>query len=286
MKSLKKSMKNLFKNKIDSFLDFLLNVQGYSPNTIKTYKLNLNEALKYIYIEIQDEKYIFDLIPYRMKLIGKNRKTIYKKISIFRSFVNYLKDNGEFLIVKNDEFIKISKTLPKPISTSYIKEALDISDSDDRLMILMFYTLGIRISELSNLKIKDIKSSWVRINGKGGKIREVPLLDEVQLELELFKEKFNPQVFIFEKDEKKLSDNQLRYKLMKVFKKIGIRATPHQLRHSFATDLLNNGARIGDVSELLGHSSLETTQIYTKLSSSLKLQNYKNAHPLCVEQLD
>jgi len=86
--------------------------------------------------------------------------------------------------------------------------------------------------------------------------------------------------FLFEKNGERLSENSLRYIITKVFKRISIKVTPHQLRHSYATELLNGGAPIVDVSELLGHSSMATTQIYTKLGSSLKEQNYKKAHPL------
>ena len=78
----------------------------------------------------------------------------------------------------------------------------------------------------------------------------------------------------------KLSEDSLRYKLSKIFKRIGLKVTPHQLRHSFATGLLNEGARIEDVSELLGHESIATTQIYTQLASHLKMKSYNSAHPL------
>jgi integrase/recombinase XerC len=276
-------MKSYFKEQIELYLNFLQDVRKYSPLTIKTYKLNLFEAIECVSIEKDDHRYEIDLLPYRMQLVGKNRKTIYKKVSIFRSFVNHLIDNKVNIFLKNDENIKISKTLPKPISFKYIKEALEICDSDDRLVLLLFYTLGLRVSELSNLKMKNIKNGWVKIYAKGGKIRQIPLLDEVAVELEEFLSKYQPEVYIFENDRVKLTENQLRYKLAKVFKSIGIKATPHQLRHSYATDLLNQGARITDVSELLGHASLETTQIYTKLSSSLKMKNYKKAHPMCRE---
>jgi len=276
-------MKSFFKEQIESFLLHLLKVRKYSPNTIKTYRLNLFEALNHISIELEDNKYTIDLIPYRMQLIGKNKKTIYKKISIFRSFTHYLRDQEIDINLKNDENIKISKTLPKPIASRYIIEALDICDSDDKILLTLLYTLGLRISELTNLKIKDIQNGWVRIYAKGGKIREIPLLNEVETALKQYIDERKPVVYVFENNRVKYNDNQLRYKLTKVFKKIGIKATPHQLRHSFATDLLNQGARISDVSELLGHSSLETTQIYTKLSGSIKMKNYKSAHPMCRE---
>jgi integrase/recombinase XerC len=276
-------MKSFFKEQIKNYLLFLSKVRKYSPNTIKTYRINLLDAIEHIGIELEDDKYTIDLIPYRMQLIGKNKKTIYKKISIFRSFTYYMRDQDIEIGLKNDDNIKISRTLPKPLSTAYIFEAIKSCNSDDKMMILLLYTLGVRISELANLKIKDIKNGWVRIYAKGGKIREIPLLDEVSCELKEYIKQKQRIVYIFEKDRVKFSDNQLRYKLSRAFKKIGIKATPHQLRHSFATDLLNQGARISDVSELLGHSSLETTQIYTKLSSRVKMDNYKLAHPMCRE---
>ncbi len=276
-------MKSYFQKRIDKYLNTLKQVRGYSENTVKTYKINLYEAIEYVSIEKHDNYYEIDLIPYRMVLINKKRKTIYKKISIFRSFINYLRDENIVVYLRNSDNIKISKTLPKPISYAHICEALKLCDSSDRLMIELFYTLGLRVSELSKLKIKDIKNSWVRINAKGGSIREIPLLDRVRVDLEEHLEKFNPSVYIFEENGVSLSQSKIRYRLFKLFKRIGIKVTPHQLRHSFATDLLNSGARITDVSELLGHASLETTQIYTKLSSSIKMENYKKAHPMCRE---
>jgi integrase/recombinase XerC len=276
-------MKSFFKEQVLLYLNFLQDVRKYSPRTISTYKPNLFEALNHVSFEFEDDVYMIDLLPYRAYLIGKNKKTIYKKISIFRSFVSYLKDNQYTIYLKNDDNIKISKTLPKPISTRYIFEAIDTCDSDDRILVLLLYTLGLRVSELSNLKLEDIKNSWVRIKGKADKIREIPLLDEVAMELDNYLLLHQPKQYLFEDKGVRINQNRLRYKLSKIFKKIGIKASPHQLRHSFATDLLNGGARIGDVSELLGHASLETTQIYTKLSSSLKMSNYKNAHPMCKE---
>jgi len=134
--------------------------------------------------------------------------------------------------------------------------------------------------KLENLKVKYIKKDWVIIKGKGGKIRQLPLMGTTKKLLDDYLSEKNPSVFLLEKDGEKLGATKIRYRFTKVFKDIGLRVTPHQLRHSFATELLNEGAKISDVSKLLGHSSLESTQIYTKLSSSLKKQSYQKAHPL------
>jgi integrase/recombinase XerC len=103
----------------------------------------------------------------------------------------------------------------------------------------------------------------------------------IESEIREYLKKNGTFLYLFEKNGKKLSENSLRYRVNKIFKQIGIKVTPHQLRHSYASDLLNKGGRISDVSMLLGHSSLSTTEIYTKLGNGYKMKNYKEAHPLC-----
>jgi len=274
-------MKSFFQQKCDEYLFYLEKVRGYSPNTLRTYELNLREALKFVHIEERENKYYINLIPYRSTLVGKNKKTIYKKVTIFRSFCRYLRENELQVRLVGDDAIKLGQTLPKPIAFSHIQEALNLCDSEEKLIIYLLYALGLRISELVNLKLENISIGWVSVKGKGDKIRQIPILNELQRELSDFIEKNNPQIYVFEKNQLPSNENKMRYKVQKIFKKIGLRATPHQLRHAFASDLLNHGARINDVSELLGHSSLTTTQVYTKLSRALKMKNYKNAHPLC-----
>ena len=272
-------MKNLLKHYKLDFLDYLTDIRGYSDLTIKTYDLAIEEAFVSLKIE-QDPHYILNLNPYRLKIAHLNAKTISKKLSSLRSFVKFMQDRGEKITLKGDSPIKVAKTLPKPISNEHIKEALEVSELDEKLMIMLLYTLGLRISELSSLKLDDISSEWVRVLGKGQKQRDLPLLARTSSLIELYKNEFSPRVFLFERNGAKLSENTLRYKLTTLFKKIGLHVTPHMLRHSYATHLLNSDARIADVSELLGHSSMATTQIYTKLSSNLKMKNYQSAHPL------
>jgi len=179
----------------------------------------------------------------------------------------------------------VPKTLPKPISLKHIEKALQYAEFEERFVILMIYTLGVRISELANIKLSDISNEWIRIRGKGNKQRDVPLLTSTRKLLEDFIAQKQPKKYLFEKNGEKLSQNSLRYLINKTFSKIGLKVTPHQLRHSFATSLLNSGAAIADVSELLGHASMATTQIYTKLGSTLKKQNYEKSHPLCMGEL-
>lgn len=283
MNGLSSFMNALFKRYKLPFLDYLSEIRGYSDLTVKTYDQALSEAFRYIKIE-EDSGYLFNLNPYRLKLASLNAKTISKKLSAIRSFVAFMQERGEKIELKGDSPIKVAKTLPKPISNAHIEEALQKADHEETLIIMMLYTLGLRISELASVRLDAIERDWVRVTGKGNKQRDLPLLPQTRELIEKYKSEFSPREFLFEKNGAKLSENSLRYKLTSLFKKIGLHVTPHMLRHSYATHLLNNNARIADVSELLGHASMATTQIYTKLSSNLKMKNYQSAHPLAKEQ--
>ena len=263
-----------------SFLESLEDLRGYSDLTIKTYAETLNEAFEHVEIVEEKNHLLFNLMPYRIKIASLNPKTISKKLSAIRSFATYLNDNNIAVTLKSDESIKVPKTLPKPISHEHIVEALEHAELEESLIITMFYTLGLRISELSSLKLEDISSQWIRVLGKGNKQRDIPLIKSTKELIDKFLAQNSPKKFLFEKKGERLSENSLRYIVNKVFRRVSLKVTPHQLRHSYATALLNQNARIADVSELLGHSSMATTQIYTKLGSTLKQQNYNMAHPL------
>ncbi|WP_455756836.1 tyrosine-type recombinase/integrase [Sulfurimonas sp.] len=274
-------MKKLVDKYKKDFLKSLEELRGYSDLTIKSYDETLVEASWHVEVFEEDSQHIINLMPYRIKIAHLNPKTISRKLSSIRTFVEYLNDNGLSCVLKADDTIKVAKTLPKPISHNHILEALNKASLEESLVIIMLYTLGLRISELSSLKLEDIDNEWVRVLGKANKQRDIPLLNSTKELLEEYLSKISVKTFLFEKNSEKLSENSLRYIVNKVFKRVALKVTPHQLRHSYATALLNNSARISDVSELLGHSSMATTQIYTKLGSALKQQNYNKAHPLC-----
>lgn len=268
------------------FLIYLEKARGYSDLTLKTYDEVLNEALSLIEVEEQSSVLHLNLMPYRIAIASLKQKTIAKKLSAIRSFCDFLTTQGEHVVLKADESIKVPKTLPKPISHEYILEALERANEEERLVVTMLYTLGLRISELCGLELENIGEEWIRVVGKGNKQRDIPLLSTTAKLLKLYVGEQKPKKYLFEKNSQKLSENSLRYTITKVFERVALKVTPHQLRHSYATVLLNNNARITDVSELLGHSSMATTQIYTKLASTLKMQNYNKAHPLCKEMND
>jgi integrase/recombinase XerC len=263
------------------FLIYLEKIRGYSDLTLKSYDESLKEAFVFLEIEEQGGHVVLDLMPYRVHISPLKAKTISKKISAVRSFCSYLNDQGEKVSLKADESIKVPASLPKPVNDGHIQEALRAATLDERVAVTLLYTLGLRISELCSLELAEISGEWVRVTGKGQKSRDIPLLPSTKALIQRYIKERQPRRFLFESEQGQLSVNSLRYLVTKCFKRIGLKVTPHQLRHSYATALLNNSARIADVSELLGHSSMATTQIYTKLGSSLKMQSYLKAHPLC-----
>jgi integrase/recombinase XerC len=265
----------------EAFLEYLFDIRGYSEHSIVTYEIALRQMMEVSHFYEEESKSVLDITPFRFKIVKNNKKTIVKKLSAIRSFVKYLEDQCQIdMKLIGDETIKVPQSLPKPIEETYIEEVLDKANLEEKLLISMLYGLGLRISELSSLHLDAIKGKWIQIRGKGNKVRELPLLDELQNLITLYVKDKHPKKYLFEKGNAPMNEAQLRYIMTKLFKAIGIKATPHQLRHSFATHLLNNGARISDVSELLGHETMATTQVYTKLGSVKKMEEYMKAHPL------
>ena len=268
----------------NNFLFYLEKVRGYASSSILTYDSILNEVLEESYYYEEEKTLVLDITPLRLKNINNSKKTISKKLSAVRSFIKYMREQQSLNIrLIGDSVIKVPKTLPKPIDENIIDEILKYSDLKEHLIISLLYGLGLRISELSTLKLNDISKAWVSVLGKGDKERQVPLLEPLYQQIETYIQREKPSLYLLEKNGQQMNTQQIRYLFTKLFKKSGIKATPHQLRHSFATHLLHNGARISDVSELLGHSSMVSTQIYTELGSSKKLNEYSKAHPLCQE---
>jgi integrase/recombinase XerC len=269
--------------------DFLkdLETRGYALNSTKTYEITLKQMLAVSEYYEEGDGVVLDITPYRLTIVKQSKKTITKKLSAIRSLVKYMKEQCLMKVtLLADETIKVPQSLPRPVEEHYIEEVLEKATLEQRLLVSMLYGLGLRISELSSLEIENIQPQWVKVVGKGNKEREIPLLPELFRLIQEYLSCHACKKYLFEKGGVPLNDAQLRYKLTTLFKKEGLKVTPHQLRHSFATHLLNNGARIADVSELLGHETMATTQIYTKLGSTKKQQEYMKAHPLAQNNVE
>ncbi|WP_305799969.1 tyrosine-type recombinase/integrase [Sulfurovum mangrovi] len=266
---------------IDGFLDYLVDIRGYSEATLTTYEVALRQMMEVSHFYQEDNAFVLDITPYRFQIAKKNKHTIATKLTAIHSCINYLEEQENLPIrLIAGESIKVPKSLPKPIEAQYIQEVLQSATLEEKLLISMLYGLGLRITELSTLQLSQIQPEWVQVRGKGNKVRELPLLPAIRDLINTYLANHTPKKYLFEKGNVPLNSAQLRYRLTKIFKSHGIKATPHQLRHSFATHLLNQGARIADVSELLGHATMATTQVYTKLGTAKKMNEYMKAHPL------
>ncbi len=279
-------MKEKFLNYSEDFLDYLFEVRGYAETSIVTYEVALRQMRELSNIYEEDGVTILDITPFRFAIVKNHKKTIAKKLSAIHSFVKYLEDQCNLTVrLIADESIKVPQSLPKPIEEQHITAVLEEANLQEKLLISMLYGLGLRISELSTLKLEMIKEHWVQVEGKGSKVRELPLLKRLHILITQYKQAYQPKTYLFEKGNAPMNSAQLRYLLTKLFNAQGFKVTPHQLRHSFATHLLNNGARISDISELLGHATMATTQVYTKLGSVKKMQEYMKAHPLARKEV-
>lgn len=274
-------MKKKLQKLADTFLDYLSDIRGYSDATVSTYEIALRQMMEVSHFYQEDNTFVLDITPYRFQIAQKSKHTIAARLTAIHSFVRYLEEQENLsirLIAGNS--VKVPKNLPKPIEAHYIREVLQDAALPDRLLITLLYGLGLRITELSTLQLSQIRPEWVQVRGKGNKVRELPLLPSIREMIETYTDAYTPKKYLFEKGNVPLNSAQLRYRLTRIFKAHGIKATPHQLRHSFATHLLNEGARISDVSELLGHATMATTQVYTKLGTAKKRDEYMKAHPL------
>lgn len=271
---------------IFNFLDYLKYEKNYSVKTIENYHLDLNDFFAFVaknninYLKLNRD----DVRLYQKHLDNANLKnsTISRKISCLRSFYNYLLgqkliENNIFKSIRNP---KIEKKLPNYLSYNEMEDLLESIDIDtknglrDRLLIEVLYATGCRVGELIEIKIKDINKNnkTIRIMGKGRKERIVYYGDYVVLYLEKYlkENERNNDDYLFLNDAKeKLIVQEVEAIVKNIVEKISLKThvTPHTLRHTFATHLLNNGADIKTVQQLLGHSNLSTTGIYTHVSS-------------------
>ncbi|MCD6577918.1 tyrosine recombinase XerC [bacterium] len=294
------------KNPENEFKRYLSSERNYSNNTVKAYIKDLMLLKSFI-----SEKYeLSDLLKvdqyhlrsYIAYLYGKQmtKTTILRKLSTFRSFYKHLIIQG--IIDYNPVNAIISPKRPKHLPqffnveeiTNIIEgiEVKDIKSARNKAIFELFYGTGMRISELTNLRHKnvDFLSDLVRVFGKGSKERIIPLgsyaKEALRVYYEYKKEKNLPcreNDFIFYNLKgAKISVRGIRLIVDEYLKKLALKEgrSPHSLRHSFATHLLNGGADLKIVQELLGHVSLSTTQIYTHLSTARLKEVYKKSHPL------
>lgn len=276
---------------------YLKNELNYSDLTITNYLHDLNDYELYLetfskdYQNINHEE-VINYLKY-LDAFKLSNSTISRHLSSIRNFYNYLVNHN---YINHNAFNDVSnpkkiKKLPEYLYEQEIFDLLDnlntetIYDRRNQLILELLYSTGMRLSELTNIKLKDINDDEIRVLGKGRKERIV-YLDKVCKELldnylSNDRSLFNPKVdyLILNKDGNQLSNRSVEKIVDDLINEVSIKkhVTPHTIRHTFATHLLNNGCDLKVVQELLGHASLSTTQIYTHLTSERIRNTYDSA---------
>ena len=271
---------------MNQYLDSLQKIKNYSPNTIKSYKNDIQQYLNEDIILGEFAKYL--------KICSKKeytKSTINRKITSIKTFLNWCIEKKYFdnTALKSVRSLKNEKKLPNILTSNYINELLDElpikddKDIRDKAILELMYSSGLRVSEVSDLTLNDIKKNRsVKVIGKGNKERVLPLTSRAYEAINSYI-KYSRKIFVNQKSYSyiflgvrggKLSDREIRRIV-----KLRVGTFPHSLRHTFATHLLDGGADLRIVQELLGHNDPSTTQIYTHVSKKQMKKKYEQSHP-------
>lgn len=297
---------------IESFLNHMRVEKNASKFTISNYKTDLMQYFQFLAAKenLPFEQMTNDLIDHKsvreylasIHNKGQSKATAARKLAALRSYVKYLCRQN---ILSDNPIAAVStpkqeKKLPKFLYNQEIDllmKAPDLKNPNsirDKAIMETLYSSGIRVSELTGLNLKDLDfaEEYIKVTGKGGKDRLIPLGHKAKAALELYLRKSRPFLIKQGEDSEeeavflnrfggRLSNRGVRNVLNKYVKEISLnqKISPHTLRHSFATHLLNNGADLRAVQELLGHVKLSTTQIYTHLTRENIKNIYNNTHP-------
>lgn len=289
----------------ESFINYLKYEKRYSPHTVVAYKNDLDQFVEFYTIVIGEfhvKEVLTDTLRgwlLHMMEQGLTPRSIHRKVSTVKSFYNYLMREG---IVENNPALnvilpKVRKKLPNFVdekSLNHLLDDQDVFENDfsgirDKLIIALFYGTGIRLAELIGLKQQDIntKERLIRVLGKRQKERIIPYPLEINNLLEKYVIAKNKEFgiiteFLLVTDAGKKVYEKLIYRVVKnnLAKVTSLeKKSPHVLRHTYATHLLNKGADLNAVKELLGHSNLAATQVYTHTTFEKLRDSYKQAHP-------
>ena len=290
---------------LNSFIEYLVKERNYSKNTIIAYKNDLDVFQNFCLKEFNNKNLnttnyssIRSWIVYLVES-GLSNRSINRKVSVLRSYFNFLLKIGEIdkSPLKNHKPLKEEKKVQVPFSEKEINLLLDgdffkkdYEGTMIKTLIELFYSTGLRLSEVTNLKNMsvDLVNKKIKVLGKRNKERIIPIIEPLKNQLLKFQEQKKqiingPESDFFFVNEKntKLKNIYVYNVVNNYLNKVSTKSkrSPHMLRHSFATHLLNHGADINSVKELLGHTSLAATQIYTHSSMEKIKSIYKKSHP-------
>jgi len=282
----------------DRFINFLDIEKNYSPHTVINYKIDLREFATFLNQAGQKDIKEIDYFVLRKFLAtlsekNLNKRSVSRKISTLKSFFKFMIREGE---IKNNPaaaliYPRLEKNLPGFMTESEVLNIINLPKHEgifalrDKAILEVLYSTGARVSELVSLKINDIDliSGIAKVMGKGRKERLLPLGEPAIVALKTYLDlrSDNCQSLFTNKRAKGLTDRGVRSIIERYIKQSAssLKVSPHTFRHSFATHLLNRGADLRSVQELLGHSSISTTQIYTHLTIDGLKKVYEKAHP-------
>ncbi len=290
-------------NFITSFIEYLSFEKKYSRHTIIAYQKDLNSFQQFCKQEFDEDNLVdvnyAQIRSWIVSLVDSNiaNRTVNRKVSSLNTFYRYLQKTKQLeknpLI--NHKALKVSKRVQVPFSEKEITSVInsinkesDFKSLRNRLIVELFYSTGIRRNELINIKVQDVDffNNSLKVLGKRNKERIVPLLPAVRKSIQIYlKER---DLFTANSDALFITDKKNKLYPTLVYRIINeyfstvsskVKKSPHVLRHSFATHLLNEGADLNSVKELLGHSSLASTQEYTHSSLGKLKEVYNSAHP-------
>lgn len=283
---------------LDEFELELEYVKNYSPNTIESYRSDIEKFLERIgsmdALRVSEE----DIRKYIKSQSGLATTSLSRKISSLRAFFSFLVKKGYLKKSPMDSIDgpKLAKYLPDVLSIDEVSELIEIEPKDNftyrnRCILELLYSSGLRISELVSLKLENINlgDAVIKVMGKGSKERIIPLNDYTIEFLDRYIKEVRPAMmkgyqtdFVFLNNHGKVLSRQAVFLMIKKrAEEIGLKkdVSPHTLRHSFATHMLQNGADIRFIQELLGHSDVATTEIYTHIVNETLKKDYDEYNP-------
>lgn len=288
---------------INSFLDYLTFEKKYAAHTITAYRNDLLSFQQFCLEEFSQTSIVninySQVRSWIVTLVNSNisNRSINRKISSLKSFYKFLQKTQQIKIspLTKHQPLKIAKKVQVPFSEKELKQVLDILNEKqdfeglrDKLIVELLYSTGMRRAELIGIELKDIDlvNETVKVLGKRNKERYIPLLKAVQITIQQYlklRSDINTKSssFLITKSGKKMYNTLVYRVINNYFSTVSskVKKSPHVIRHSFATHLLNEGADLNAVKELLGHSSLASTQVYTHSSLGKLKEVYNQAHP-------
>ena len=273
---------------MNEFLNYLKDERNYSDKTILNYKMDLENFYNYINKK-KTKKIDFDFLQEYIENLSQKKystKSIQRHISSLKSYFKFLY-NKNYINVNPAELLCLPKNeikLPNYLTIIDLEKIYELDLSlRDKLIVELLYSTGIRLSELVNIKISDINfyDKTIKVLGKGNKERYVLFGSVCSKLLKEYINNENRVYLLLNKNGNKLSERGVEYIIEKIFKSVNVHAklTPHTLRHTFATHMLDNGCDLVTVQKLLGHSDLSTTSIYTHISNEQLRTTYLQTHP-------